>query len=232
MPSEAGHTGYYQAGANLAPIRRTPRRGGRRPNPLRELLADQERSIARTRPRGESIASRIPSLIEDQVGEQFDRLESRLISDFKQMGQQVIEESTAAITNQLGERIDTLEKISAMQTETLSNLQRSTQVAEARVSSAVNSIEKTLADAVPGGFRLQQSANVLHALPRPETQAEVVKADPRDIEETEFKIGYCPKCTSTNVRRSARSGLFEEFLRLFFIAPFRCRACRHKFYKF
>src|SRR5436305_2123584 len=108
-------TSYYQAGANLAPIRRTPRRGGRRSNPLRELLADQERSLARTSGRGESIAARIPSLIEDQVEEQFDRLESRLIHDFRQMGQQVIEEGTAAISDQLGGRIDTLEKISAIQ---------------------------------------------------------------------------------------------------------------------
>jgi len=43
---------------------------------------------------------------------------------------------------------------------------------------------------------------------------------------------YCPKCTSTNVRRASRTGMWEEFLRMFFIAPFRCRACRHKFYRF
>jgi transposase-like protein len=95
---------------------------------------------------------------------------------------------------------------------------------------AVDSIEQTLSGAVPGGFQLQKSANVLHALPNVTEEAEVVKAD-REMEDTEGK-GYCPKCTSSNVRRAQRSGLFEEFLRLFFIAPFRCRACRHKFYKF
>ncbi len=145
----------------MAPIRRTPRRGGRRPNPLRELLADQERSLARTPVHGENLTARIPSLIEDHVEEQFDRLESKLINDFRQLGQQVIEESTAAITNQLGDRIDSLEKISAMQGETLTNLQRTTRVTEARVHSAVDSIEQTLAGAVPGGFQLQKSANVL-----------------------------------------------------------------------
>ena len=186
----------------------------------------------RTQGRGENIAARIPSMIEDHVEEQFDRLESKLVSDFRQLGQQVIEESTAAITNQLGERIDTLEKISAMQGETLTNLQRATRVTEARVHLAANSIEQTLSGAVPGGFQLQKSANVLPALPKTTEEAEVVKADPREVEETDGKVGYCPKCTSSNVRRAQRSGLFEEFLRLFFIAPFRCRACRHKFYKF
>jgi hypothetical protein len=188
--------------------------------------------LARTQGRGENIAARIPSLIEDHVEDQFDRLESRLISDFRQLGQQVIEESTAAITNQLGDRIDTLEKISAIQGETLTNLQRATRVTEARVHSAVDSIEQTLSGAVPAGFQLQKSANVLHAPPNATEKAEVVKADPREIEDTPDKPGYCPKCTSSNVRRAQRSGLFEEFLRLFFIAPFRCRACRHKFYKF
>jgi hypothetical protein len=188
--------------------------------------------LARTPGRGENLTARIPSLIEDHVEEQFDRLESKLISDFRQLGQQVIEESTAAITNQLGERIDTLEKISAIQGETLTNLQHATRVTEARVHSAVDSIEQTLSGAVPGGFQLQKSANVLQALPNATEEAELVKADPREIEDTEGKVGYCPKCTSSNVRRAQRSGLFEEFLRLFFIAPFRCRACRHKFYKF
>jgi formate dehydrogenase maturation protein FdhE len=187
--------------------------------------------LTRTHGRGENLTARIPSLIEDHVEEQFDRLESKLISDFRELGQHVIEESTAAITNQLGERIDTLEKISAIQGETLTNLQHATRVTEARVHLAVDSIEQTLSGAVPGGFQLQKSANVLHALPNVTEEAEVVKADHREMEDTEGK-GYCPKCTSSNVRRAQRSGLFEEFLRLFFIAPFRCRACRHKFYKF
>ena len=224
--------GYHHSGENLAPIRRTPRRAIRRPNPLRELIADQERLAARSRPRNDGFSARLPSLIEDQVGEQFERLESKLLSDFKQMGQQVIEKSTAALSSQLGERINSLEKISALQTETLVNLSRTTKATEARVHSAVSSIEQTLSASVPGGFRLQQAANVTRALPRGEDAPQMVKADPRDLEESAIKFGYCPKCTSGQIRRSSRSGLFEEFLRLFFVAPFRCKACRHKFYKF
>ena len=43
-------------------------------------------------------------------------------------------------------------------------------------------------------------------------------------------VRFCPKCTSTNVRLATRSGAFQECLRLFWIVPFRCRACRHKFF--
>ena len=216
----------------MAPIRRTPRRGIRRPNPLRELLAEREGLHTPAQTGHDGITSRLPSLIEDQVERQFDRLESKLIRDFREIGTKVIEDGTAVIGNQLGERIDSLEKISALQTETLVNLNRTTRATEARMTSAVDSIRKTLSDAVPGGFRLEPSANVTNALPEASDAAEVVKADPRELEEQFSKVGYCPKCTSTNVRRAQRSGLFEEFLRLFFVAPFRCRACRHKFYKF
>ena len=61
---------------------------------------------------------------------------------------------------------------------------------------------------------------------------EVVVADPMDLDEVVGKNGFCPSCTSTDVRRANRVGMFESFLRLFFIAPFRCRSCRHKFYRF
>jgi hypothetical protein len=108
------------------------------------------------------------------------------------------------------------------------NLRDSSRVAEQKVSSVVNSIEKTLSDAVPG-FRLEASQ---YPQPQIESNTEVIKADPRDLEELKGKHGFCPNCTSTNVRRAYRQGLWEEFLRLFFIAPFRCRACRHKFYRF
>ena len=66
----------------------------------------------------------------------------------------------------------------------------------------------------------------------PESSTDVVKADSQELAEAVGRNGFCPNCTSTNVRRANRSGLFEEFLRLFFVAPFRCRACRHKFYRF
>jgi hypothetical protein len=204
---------------------------GRKLNPLRELMVDKQRSaeVARTRQRAERLESELPGLIEDQVGEHMQKLESKLLNDFRQMGQRAIEQSTAVLNEQLNDRIETLEQISSIQSRTITNLRDSSKIADQKVSSVVNSIEKTLSEAVPG-FRLE--ASQFAALPQIETPTELVKADPQDLEELKGKYGFCPNCTSTKVRRAYRHGLWEEFLRLFFIAPFRCRACRHKFYRF
>jgi hypothetical protein len=203
---------------------------GRRLNPLREMVTDQKRAaeLARTRERAEQLKADLPSLIEDQVGEHIQKLESKLLNDFKQMGQKAIEQSTNVLNEQLSERIETLEQISSIQSRTIVNLRDSSKIAEQKVSSVVNSIEKTLSDAVPG-FRLEASQ---YATPQIESNTEVIKADPQELDGLKGKYGFCPNCTSTNVRRANRKGVWEEFLRLFFIAPFRCRACRHKFYRF
>jgi hypothetical protein len=203
---------------------------GRKSNPLREMVTDQERAaeLARTRERAEKLKAQLPALIEDQVGEHLQKLETKLLRDFQKMGQKAIDESTAVLNEQLNERIETLEQISSIQSRTIVNLRDSSKAADRKVSSVVNNIEKTLSDAVPG-FRLPAPQ---YAQPRIAEQTEVIKADPRDVEELKGKYGFCPNCTSTKVRRANRTGLWEEFLRLFFIAPFRCRACRHKFYRF
>lgn len=206
---------------------------GRRSNPLRDMVDDQKRAAetARTRERAEKLKANLPSLIEDQVGEQLQKLESKLLHDFKEMGQKAIEESTAVLNEQLNERIETLEQISSIQTRTIGKLRDSSKVADQKVSSVVNSIEKTLAGAVPG-FRLEASQFPVPQIDSP-VRTEIIKADPREVGQVIGKYGvFCPNCTSTNIRRASRQGLFEEFLRLFFIAPFRCRACRHKFYRF
>jgi hypothetical protein len=194
-------------------------------------MVDKQRSaeVARTRQRAERLESELPGLIEDQVGEHMQKLESKLLNDFRQMGQRAIEQSTAVLNEQLNDRIETLEQISSIQSRTITNLRDSSKIADQKVSSVVNSIEKTLSEAVPG-FRLE--ASQFAALPQIETPTELVKADPQDLEELKGKYGFCPNCTSTKVRRAYRHGIWEEFLRLFFIAPFRCRACRHKFYRF
>lgn len=204
---------------------------GRRLNPLRELMTEQQRSteIVRSRLRTERLKSELPSLIQDQVGEHMQKLESKLLKDFAHMGQKAIEESTAVLNDQLNERIETLEQISSIQSRTITNLRDHSKLAEKKVSSAVHSIEKTLSDAVPG-FRLEASQYA--AAPQIAAANELVVADPQELDEVKSQSGFCPNCTSTRVRRAYRHGLWEEFLRLFFIAPFRCRACRHKFYRF
>lgn len=225
----------------MAPIRRSPRNVIRRGNPVRDVVAEKQRAaeLARSRQRVERLESDLPSLIHNHVGEHMDKLQRKLITDFREMGKRAIEESAAVLNEQLSERIDTLEKVSVMQKTTLEKLRESSKSAEQKVSSAVDSIEQSLSVAVPGGFRLDPSPYVPQPAPgygHPQFQLEppmeVVKADPQEVAETGNRYGFCPNCTSTNIRRAYRQGLFEEFLRLFFIAPFRCRSCRHKFFKF
>src|SRR6185312_5334420 len=203
---------------------------GRRYNPLRDMVSAQSRraELARTSQRAEKLKAELPSIIEGRVGEHIQKLENRLLKDFQRMGQQALDESTAVLNDQLNQRIETLEQISSIQSRTIGSLRDSSKMAEQKVSSVVSSIEKTLSEAVPG-FQLDPPA---YPAPQIESHTELIKADPRDIEELRGKHAFCPNCTSTDVRRAYRKGLWEEFLRLFFIAPFRCRACRHKFYRF
>jgi uncharacterized coiled-coil protein SlyX len=198
------------------------------------------REVAKSRERVQQLHAELPNIIHERVGEQIQKLEDKLLSDFKEMGQRAIEESTAVLNDHLSDRIDTLEKVSALQSKTLVNLRDSSKVAEQKVSAVVNEMEKSLAGAVPG-FKLDPPAYPpLPAAPplaHPQFQltepsTEMVRTESQEMSGLAGKLGFCPNCTSTNVRRANRQGLFEEFLRLFFVAPFRCRACRHKFYRF
>ena len=42
---------------------------------------------------------------------------------------------------------------------------------------------------------------------------------------------FCPKCGSTDVRRSRGEGMLAFFFSLLGRMPFRCRSCRIKFYR-
>jgi hypothetical protein len=123
-----------------------------------------------------------------------------------------------SLNDQLSARIATLEQVSALQSGTLLRLRDSSRIAGQKVAAAVNEIEKSMAGAVPG-FRLHVPA--VH----PQFQLEPPTA-------IRAGFGFCPNCASTDVRRASRSGFYQAFLRLFFITPFRCRSCRHKFYRF
>jgi len=211
----------------------------RRPNPLREMMADQRRSaeVQRTRARAEQLQDELPAIIENQVGEHMQKLEDKLLQDFKDIGQRAVEQTTAVLTDQLSGRIESLEKISALQSKTLVNMRDSSRVAEEKVSSVVDSIERALSTAVPG-FQLEPPAHPRTSayepavLPQLKAGGALMKADTREIDEAPGKYGHCPVCTSPNLRRAYRKGLLDELLRLLFIAPYRCRACRHKFYRF
>jgi len=42
----------------------------------------------------------------------------------------------------------------------------------------------------------------------------------------------CPKCRSDATKRAHRQGLRERLLSLFFVYPYRCRKCGHRFVRF
>ncbi|HLH39740.1 MAG TPA: hypothetical protein VKX39_11385 [Bryobacteraceae bacterium] len=42
----------------------------------------------------------------------------------------------------------------------------------------------------------------------------------------------CPKCGSTDIRRSRGEGLIALLARIFSRWPYRCRSCRVKFYRY
>ncbi len=213
--------------------RSTRTTSGRRQNPLRDLATEQRRvaEAQRSRARDQRLQRDLPSIIESQVGAQMEKLENRLLDDFREMGEKVVEKGTAALSEQLDERIESLERMSSFQTGTILKLRNSSRVAEQKVSSVVNSIEHALSEAVPGGFRLDPHYPGFYPqLASPDdmdssrcTALETIPAS---------RHGFCPSCTSPHVRRAYRHGFLDEMLRLFFVAPFRCRSCRHKFYRF
>src|SRR5690348_17133452 len=43
---------------------------------------------------------------------------------------------------------------------------------------------------------------------------------------------FCPACGWSNIRPSARRGFVDGALALIWLAPFRCRNCRCRFYRF
>jgi hypothetical protein len=202
-------------------------------NPLRDLLAERNRAaeLARLRQLERSARENLPTLIDERVGEQMEKLESKLVEGFREMGRKVVEQGTEALTSSLDGRISQLEQISQVQTDNVNRLRDSSRIAEQKVSGVVNSIENALSEAVPG-FRLSPPSHLPPQLTPATETGELVTAQDRSVEDLRIPNAYCPKCTSTNVRRATRTGMWEEFLRLFFIAPFRCRACRHKFYRF
>src|SRR5665213_1859373 len=173
MLGQHGQSSYNRIGDPLAPPRRPRNTSLQRSNPLRDLVSQKQRvtEIVRERQRVQQLKSDLPSIIEDRVGQQIQKLETKLLTDFKEMGQKAIEQSTAVLSEQLNDRIDTLEKVSKLQTKTIANLRDSSQIAEQKVSAVVNQIERSLAGAVPGGFELEPAAfapspsDIPHKLP-------------------------------------------------------------------
>jgi hypothetical protein len=188
---------------------RTANTSGPGPNPFHKLIAEHRRS-AKARQTAEKLQAELPVLVEEQVIEEIQKLEDRLVLDFTRSRKDAIERSGAALNAGLNHRISHLEQISSQQAQTIGNLRDSSERVARKIGSVVLTMENTLSHSAPG------------ELLNPDTEepgAKPVK-------------GLCPKCASPRIRRSHRRGVWDEFLRLFFLAPFRCSRCRHQFYRF
>lgn len=47
----------------------------------------------------------------------------------------------------------------------------------------------------------------------------------------EFPSLQCPGCGSSRIRRANRTTLMDHLMRMFGMAPYRCRGCRRKFHR-
>src|SRR5579863_7853801 len=99
---------------------------------MRELLAERNRAaeLSRVRQRDRELADDLPSLIDERVGAQMEKLETKLVEGFREMGERVVQESTNVLTSSLDGRISQLEEISLLQTETINRLRDSSRDSE------------------------------------------------------------------------------------------------------
>jgi hypothetical protein len=50
-------------------------------------------------------------------------------------------------------------------------------------------------------------------------------------DESSLDRAFCPKCGSSDIRRSKSEGLIAVVNQVFGRWPFRCRSCRRRFYR-
>jgi hypothetical protein len=143
----------------------------------------------------------VHALIEQQIGRHFEQFEIALLRNFQRVTAYIAHENAKALGNQLENRIQILELLSARQSATLARLSAPDETSG------------------PNG--------IMPWLPAPDPQVDVTPAP----EAIEYPSLICPRCSSNHVRRASRSSFFEEFIRLVGMAPYRCRGCRHRFYR-
>jgi hypothetical protein len=156
----------------------------------------------------------IRSLIEQQVGRQFAQFEIELLKNFQRVTEHIAQENARALADQVESRLQILESISAGQSALLARLSVPGQLAGAPAESPSSRGAKS------EDQRLSDSAGVASAMD-----------DPGRTNAVEYSSLHCPRCTSRHIRRASRANFLEQSMRLFGVAPFRCRSCRHKFYR-
>ena len=153
----------------------------------------------------------IRSLVEQQIGRHFAQFEIELLKNFQRVTEHIAQENARALADQIEDRLQMLESISARQAALLARLSVPGQLAGVPVEpETVASEDKRMPDFAG-----------IASLPQEPDRGNAV----------EYPSLSCPRCTSRHIRRATRSNFLEQSMRLFGLAPFRCRSCRHKFYR-
>jgi hypothetical protein len=151
----------------------------------------------------------IRSLVEQQVGRHFEQFEIALLKNFQRVTEHIAQENARALADQLESRLQMLESISARQSAILARLSAPGQLAGAPMAATTREAED-----------------------QPEPAGGISGPDePSRSNVVEYPSLHCPRCTSRHIRRASRTNFFEQCMRLLGMAPFRCRSCRHKFYR-
>ena len=156
----------------------------------------------------------IRSLIEQQVGRQFAQFEIELLKNFQRVTEHIAQENARALADQMENRLRMLESISAGQSAILARLSVPGQLAGAPLDPPATQVAAAEDQSMSDSSGMTPSMD-----------------DPGRVNAVEYPFLHCPRCTSRHIRRASRANFLEQSMRLFGLAPFRCRSCRHKFYR-
>jgi hypothetical protein len=198
--------------------------------PARTAIDDRESRLSerRTQRRPRPPEADLAALVQRQVDAQMEVLGRKLTEDIALRGQEVVNQTVTAVAKKLESRVEAVERDATQQLRELSKLQESTGVMANQIDAAANAVQRSLGAVAPPAAIAPPPATSLWGpslLPAAPSPRSVERRSPNR------KQYVCPHCKSADLRPSEREGLYEEFLRLFFIKPLRCRRCLRRYFR-
>ena len=205
---------------------------------IKELEAGQQHLSDQLRV-SESLLSETTSQYKE-VADRNVQLESDLDESRQQIDKLVVKNNellgmTSSLSSKLAARERTLEELQTIQ-DRLPGIESDNQ----RLRSANQELQQEIANLKTQLATTESGFNEAVTQARETTgydtklQTEVselnhqLQAGQETIKEPEQQSLVCPKCSSDHVKRVSRIG-HERLISLFYIYPFRCEACRHRF---
>jgi hypothetical protein len=111
-------------------------------------------------------------------------------------------------------------------------LEKSTAALNAELNERISILEHASSEQARTVGKLRESLEITeYKLGSVANFIETTLADSAQVDDHKGSPGLCPKCMAPQIRRSHRRGLWDEVVRIFLMAPYRCTRCRHKFYR-